>query len=90
MARKKQGTMHDRRPKLKTPTLIKRKLGGKLDIDTKAFMLDPNRFADAINYYIYDGKPVVDSENLLPMDTTAIALPYGDNAREPIQKFRDV
>ena len=90
MARKKQGTTHKKQTKLKTPTLIKRKPGGKLDIDTKAFMLDPNRFADVINYFIYDGKQVVDPDHLSPMDTTAIALPYGDNAREPIQKFRDV
>ena len=90
MAVKKKTSNRREQPKLITPTLLKRKPGGKLDIDTKAFMLDPNRFADAINYYVFDGNPVVDPEHLLPMDTTAIALPYGDNAREPIQKFRDV
>ena len=41
-------------------------------------------------YYIYDGKQVVNSEDLKPTDTTALAFPYGDNAIEPIQKFRDV
>ena len=90
MARKKQGITHNKQLKLKTATLLKRKPGGKLDIDSKAFMLDPSRFADAINYYIYDGKQVVNSEDLKPTDTTAIAFPYGDNAIEPIQKFRDV
>ena len=53
MARKKQGITHNKQLKLKTLTLLKRKPSGKLDIDSKAFMLDPSRFADAINYYIY-------------------------------------
>lgn len=53
MARKKQGITHNKQLKLKTLTLLKRKPGGKLDIDSKVFMLDPSRFADAINYYIY-------------------------------------
>ena len=72
MARKKHGTTQKKQTKLRTTTLIKRKPGGKLDIDSKAFMLDPNRFADAINYYVFDGKPVVDPDDLLPMDTTPL------------------
>lgn len=36
-----------------------------------------NIFADAFNYLIYDGKPVVAPEQLRELDTTEIALPFG-------------
>ena len=63
---------------------------GRIDTETKAFMSDPARFADAFNYLIYDGQPVIKPEQLKPLDTTEIAIPYGNNARAPEQKYRDV
>ena len=63
---------------------------GRIDTETKAFMSDPFRFADAFNYLIYDGQPVIKPEDLKPLDTTEIAIPYGNNARVPEQKYRDV
>ena len=63
---------------------------GRIDTETKAFMSDPARFADAFNYLIYDGEPVIKPEELKPLDTTEIAVPYGNNARAPEQKYRDV
>ena len=63
---------------------------GRIDTETKAFMSDPARFADAFNYLIYDGQPVIKPEDLKPLDTTEIAIPYGNNARVPEQKYRDV
>ena len=63
---------------------------GRIDTETKAFMSDPSRFADAFNYLIYDGQPVIKPEDLKPLDTTEIAIPYGSNARVPEQKYRDV
>ena len=63
---------------------------GRIDTETKAFMSDPSRFADAFNYLIYDGQPVIKPEMLKPLDTTEIAIPYGNNARAPEQKYRDV
>ena len=63
---------------------------GRIDTETKAFMSDPSRFADAFNYLIYDGQPVIRPENLKPLDTTEITIPYGNNARVPEQKYRDV
>ena len=62
----------------------------KIDIDTKAFMKDTKRFADAFNFFVFNGEQVVKAEELSECDTTLIALPYGNNARQPIQKFRDV
>ena len=63
---------------------------GKIDTETKAFMSDPSHFADAFNYLIYDGQPVIKPEDLKPLDTAEIAIPYGNNARVPQQKYRDV
>ena len=63
---------------------------GRIDTETKAFMSDPARFADAFNYLIFDGQPVIKPEALKPLDTTEIAIPYGSNARVPEQKYRDV
>ena len=63
---------------------------GRIDTETKAFMSDPSHYADAFNYLIYDGQTVIKPENLKPLDTTEIAIPYGNNARVPEQKYRDV
>lgn len=45
---------------------------GKVDTATKAYMRKNNIFADAFNYLIYDGKPVVNPEQLRELDTTEI------------------
>ena len=76
--------------KTKSKAASKRLQNGKIDIDTKAFMQNPQRFADAFNFLMYNGEQVIKPEALTELDTTEIALPYGNNAREPIQKFRDL
>ena len=63
---------------------------GKIDTETKAFMSNPASFADAFNYLIYGGQPVIRPEDLKPLDTTEIAIPYGNNIRAHKQKYRDV
>ena len=35
-------------------------LMGNIDAESKKYMSDSARFADAFNYFIYDGKHVVD------------------------------
>lgn len=53
-------------------------------------MNDPSVFADAFNYFLYNGKSVILPEKLHPLDTTAIGVPYGeDGAVVPVQKYRD-
>ena len=47
-------------------------------------------FADAFNYFIYDGKQVIKPENLHELDTTEIAIPFGNRNEEAVQKFRDL
>ena len=63
---------------------------GKKDTITKDYMNDPRIFADAFNYFIYHGKQVISPEDLYPLDTAEIALPYGvDGKIHPVQRFRD-
>ena len=63
---------------------------GDIDTESKKYMSDNAHFADAFNYLIYGGKPVIDPNSLSPLDTTEIVIPYGNEAREPEQKYRDV
>ena len=42
------------------------------------------------NFLLYDGKPVIQPEKLRELDTTEIAIPYGNGARIPVQKYRDL
>lgn len=69
---------------------------GKVDTVTKAYMRKNNIFADAFNYLIYEGKPVVDPKKLRELDTTEIALPFGSQEKENgqsndlVQKYRDI
>ena len=69
---------------------------GKVDTVIKAYMRKNDIFADAFNYLIYEGKPVVDPEQLRELDTTEIALPFGSQEKENgqsndlVQKYRDI
>ena len=61
------------------------------DAITKEYMQDKETFADAFNFLLYDGKQVIRPEQLRPLDTTSIVLPYGEDSKlVPIQKYRDV
>lgn len=56
----------------------------------KWYMSDNAIFADAFNFLLYDGEQVIKPEELREVDTTEIALPYGNNARLTVQKYRDL
>ena len=56
---------------------MRNNLGAK-DIVTKDYMKDARVFADAFNYLIFDGNPVIDPSKLHEMDTTEIGMPYGE------------
>lgn len=63
---------------------------GKTDIVTKDYTEDNRVLADAFNVLVYKGEPVIRPENLRPLDSTAIGVPYGANGTElPVQKMRD-
>ena len=64
---------------------------GNTDTLAKQYMSDNRVFADAFNFYLYSGRQVIQPGNLHPMDTTAIAVPFGNGGkRHPVQKYRDV
>lgn len=63
---------------------------GKFDAESKKYLSINRIFADAFNFLIYDGEPVIKPEALHAVDTTEIAIPYGHGARVPIQKYRDI
>ena len=63
---------------------------GEVDILSRKYMSDRKHFADAFNYYLYDGQKEIAPEDLSPLDTAEIAVPYGNGARVPVQKYRDV
>ena len=63
---------------------------GNKDTITKDYINDPYIFADAFNYFLYNGESVILPEKLHPLDTTVTGVPYGaDDAAVPVQKFRD-
>lgn len=64
---------------------------GVKDTITKEYMQNAEIFADAFNFLMYGGEQVIQPECLHELDTSAIALPYGDDdVSEPVQKTRDV
>ena len=64
---------------------------GKFDTLTKKYMSNPDIFADAFNYLIYNGRQVIKPEALRDADATEVIVAYGANAKEklPVQKTRD-
>ena len=63
---------------------------GALDAEGKIYLSNNRIFADAFNYLLYDGKEVIRADDLQELDTTQIASPYGNSARLPVQKYRDI
>ena len=63
---------------------------GKIDTVTKDYMKNNAVFADAFNYFVYGGEQVVRPEDLQELDTTEIAVPFGNGDEAAVQKFRDL
>ena len=61
-----------------------------MDTEGKQYLSNPVFFADAFNYLLYDGEQVIKPEELQELDTTELTVPYGNNARAPVQKYRDL
>ena len=62
---------------------------GKADIESKKFMRDNAHFADVVNYFVFGGRQIVLPDDLSPLDTAEVVVPYGNGARSPVQKYRD-
>ncbi|MCD7777415.1 MAG: hypothetical protein LUH47_02795 [Clostridiales bacterium] len=67
---------------------------GKVDALAKNYVKNKKVFADAFNYYMYNGRRVIDPDRLYEVDTTEITVPYGEDDSgikiQPVQKIRDV
>ena len=63
---------------------------GVIDIEGKRYLSQNKIFADAFNYLLYDGDPVIRADELRELDTSQIAVPYGNGAGLPMQKYRDL
>lgn len=57
---------------------------GKADIITKAYMRENEVFADAFNFMMYNGEPVIDAGKLKELDVTEIAVPLVDEDTDDI------
>lgn len=63
---------------------------GLLDTEGKKYLSNNTIFADAFNFLLYDGEEIIKADKLEELDTTQITVPYGNNARIPVQKYRDL
>ena len=63
---------------------------GKKDVITKRYMSDRRHFADAFNYFMFDGKQVIKADSLNPVDTTEQEIIFANDKSEHIHKIRDL
>ena len=64
---------------------------GKTDTITKAYMRNPEVFADAFNCFMYEGRQVIKADELNELDTTELSVLLGDsNKRIDKQVYRDI
>ena len=65
---------------------------GKIDTLTKNYIANNSVFADAFNFLVYKGRQVIDPDALTEMDSTELAVLFGEdnNSLELDQRYRDV
>lgn len=63
---------------------------GKKDSSTKKLMQNNEIFADAFNLLVYNGKKVINPDDLQPLDTTSLVIPFKNKESKAVQKYRDV
>ena len=63
---------------------------GKKDTITKDYMSVPEYFADAYNFYLFDGEQLIQAKDLKAMDPTELGIIFSEENVEMTQKFRDV
>ena len=63
---------------------------GKKDVLTKMYLAQNEIFADAFNYYLFDGKPLIKPSDLAEKDITELSAIYKTGKLFANQKFRDV
>ena len=64
---------------------------GDKDNATINFMRKDENFADAFNFLIFDGKPVIKPENLTSVDSAVLSFPENKGKKvKSLKKYRDV
>ncbi len=64
---------------------------GAKDAKAREFLSNNERFADLLNYYLFDGRQAIRPEDLEERDTTEVLSLYGRNKKEiQKQKWRDL
>ena len=63
---------------------------GVMDTEGKQYLSNTRYFADLFNFLLYDGKPVIKANELKELDITELTVPYGNHARVPVQRYRDL
>ena len=63
---------------------------GSTDSYSKKFLQNNEVFADAFNLLIYDGQQIIKPDELTPLDTSALAVPYRNKKAKDIQRYRDI
>ena len=63
---------------------------GKKDTVTKEYMSVPEHFADAFNFYLFDGGQLIQADSLSLMDPTEFAIIFNEDSTKITQKIRDV
>lgn len=63
---------------------------GKKDTVEKEYMSIPEYFADAFNYYLFEGQQFIKADDLSEKDPTELELIFNNDNKEIIQKVRDV
>lgn len=61
------------------------------DIKAKEYLSDNKRFADLFNYYLFDGRQIIEPEKLEERDTQELLTLYGADGKETAkEKWRDL
>lgn len=63
---------------------------GRKDTVTKSYMSKKKYFADAFNFFLFDGKGIIREENLQKLDPTEMGIIFAEEDKEITQKIRDV
>ncbi len=65
---------------------------GQADTATARYLRRNEIFADMFNFFLYNGKEVIEPDSLQELDTREIEVPYGgaEGAEQPVQRTRDV
>ena len=62
---------------------------GAIDIETKIYFQSRDHFADLFNFKLYGGRQQIHTADLKPFDSAMVIAPYGNQSKQPIQRYRD-